>query len=82
MLPLEVLERAQAEMLDYGNSGMSVMELSHTSPEFIGILKGAEDALRKLMGISGNYKILFMPGGASVQFSAKKSLRAKAAFRF
>ncbi len=70
MLPLEVLERAQAEMLDYGNSGMSVMELSHTSPEFIGILKGAEDALRKLMGISGNYKILFMPGGASVQFSA------------
>ena len=49
MLPLEVLERAQAEMLCYGDSGMSVMEMSHRTPEFEQILHDAEDALRKLM---------------------------------
>ena len=70
MLPIEVLERAQAEMLDFGETGMSVMELSPDSPEFRQILRDAEDALRKLMCISANYKILFMPGGASSQFAA------------
>lgn len=70
MLPLEVLERAQLELLNYGNTGMSVMELSSDSPEFKEILKGAEDALRKLMNIPGNYKILFMQGGADSQFAA------------
>ena len=70
MLPLEVLERAQAEMLCYGDSGMSVMEMSHRTPEFEAILHGAEDALRKLMNIPANYKVLFLQGGASTQFAA------------
>ena len=70
MLPLEVLERAQKEMLCYGESGMSVMEMSHRTPEFESILHGAEDALRKLMNIPANYKILFMQGGASTQFAS------------
>ena len=70
MLPLEVLERAQSEMLSYRDTGMSVMELSHRSPEFREILNGAEEALRKLMNIPANYKILFLQGGASSQFSA------------
>ncbi len=70
MLPLEVLERAQAEMLCYGDTGMSVMELGPHSPEFGQILRDAEDALRKLMNIPGNYKILFLQGGASSQFAA------------
>ena len=70
MLPLEVLERAQAELVCYGDTGMSVMELGPDSPEFAGILKDAEAALRKLMNIPGNYKILFLQGGASAQFAA------------
>ena len=70
MLPLEVLERAQAEMLNYHGTGMSVMEISHRSPEFLEILEGAEEALRKLMNIPANYKILFLQGGASSQFAA------------
>ena len=70
MMPQEVLERAQAEMLSYHDSGMSVMELDSKSPEFAEILSGAEDALRKLMNIPGNYKILFLQGGASSQFAA------------
>ena len=70
MLPLEVLERAQAEMLNYRGTGMSVMEISHRSPEFKEILEGAEESLRKLMNIPANYKILFLQGGASSQFAA------------
>ena len=70
MLPMEVLERAQSEMLCYGDSGMSVMEMSHRSPEFEEIIHGAEEALRKLMNISGNYKVLFLQGGASTQFAS------------
>ena len=69
-MPLEVLERAQAEMLSYKDSGMSVMELNSKSPEFAEILGGAEEALRKLMNIPANYKILFLQGGASSQFAA------------
>ena len=70
MLPLEVLERAQAEMLSYGDTGMSVMELEVDSPEFRSIVEGAEDALRRLMNIPANYKILFLQGGATSQYAA------------
>ena len=54
MLPVEVLERAQADMLCYGDSGMSVMEMSHRTPEFEEILSSAESALRELMNIPSN----------------------------
>ena len=70
MLPLEVLKTAREELLCYGDSGMSVMEMSHRSPEFEEILKGAEDSLRTLMGIPSNYRILFLQGGASTQFAS------------
>ena len=70
MLPIEVLERAQADMLSYGESGMSVMEMSHRTPEFEEILSSAESALRELMDIPSNYKVLFLQGGASTQFAA------------
>lgn len=70
MLPLEVLERAQAEMISYGDTGMSVMELEARSDEFRQIVKDAEDALRKLMNIPANYKILFLRGGELGQFAA------------
>ena len=70
MLPAEVLARAKAEMLCYGESGMSVMELKSNSPEYSEILCGAEEALRKLMNITANYKILFLQGGVSAQFAA------------
>ena len=70
MLPLEVLERAQKELLCYGDSGMSVMEMSHRTPEFEEILHSAEESLRKLMNIPANYKVLFLQGGASTQFAS------------
>ncbi len=70
MLPLEVLERAQAEMLCYEGTGMSVMELQADSEEYKRIFFDAEDALRKLMSIPANYKILFLQGGASSQYAA------------
>ncbi len=69
MLPVPVLQRAADEMLCYGDSGMSVMEMSHRSPEFDAIIKNAEKLLRQLMGIPDNYKVLFMQGGASTQFA-------------
>jgi phosphoserine aminotransferase len=67
-LPLEVLQQAQAEMLDYKGTGMSVMEISHRSKEFEAILADAQNDLRDLMKIPANYKILFLQGGASLQF--------------
>jgi len=70
MLPLEVLEKAQQDLLCYGDSGMSVMEMSHRTPEFEEILHSAEASLRKLMDIPDNYKVLFLQGGASTQFAA------------
>ena len=70
MLPLEVLERAQKELLCYGDSGMSVMEMSHRTPEFEDILHSAEESLRKLMNIPAHYQVLFLPGGASTQFAS------------
>ncbi len=68
-LPLEVLEQAQAEMLDFHGSGMSVMESSHRAEEFENIIQTAESDLRELLGIPGNYKVLFLQGGASLQFA-------------
>ena len=69
VLPVSVLEKAQAEMLDYQGCGMSVMEMSHRSKEFESIIQTAEADLRELMGIPANYKILFLQGGASLQFA-------------
>lgn len=63
-LPEPVLRQAAAEMLDWHGSGMSVMEMSHRGKEFMGIHAEAEATLRELMGIPGNYKVLFMQGGA------------------
>lgn len=70
ILPLEVLEQAQAECLNYAGSGMSVMEMSHRSKAFDGIIKAAEADLRQLLAIPDNYKVLFVQGGASTQFAA------------
>jgi len=70
MLPEPVLEQARNEMLDWQGSGMSVMEMSHRSKEFVSIAKQAEADLRELMNIPDNYKVLFLQGGAVGQFSA------------
>ncbi len=70
MLPLEVLEKAASEMTDYNGSGMSVMEMSHRSSFYEEIIEQAEKDLRTLMNIPENYKVLFLQGGASTQFSA------------
>ena len=70
MLPLEVLERAAAEMVCYENSGCSVMEMSHRSPVYEKIIADAESLFRKVMNIPENYKVLFLQGGASTQFAA------------
>ena len=70
MLPMPVLERAAAELVCYGDSGMSVMEMSHRSPEYEAIITSAQESLRKLMNIPDNYKILFLQGGASTQFAS------------
>ena len=69
MLPLEVLEEAGKELTNYHGCGMSVMELSHRSSEFEKIIADAEALLRELMDIPKNYKVLFLQGGASLQFS-------------
>jgi phosphoserine aminotransferase len=69
VLPLEVLEKARDELLDWGGSGMSVMEISHRSQSFVEVATQAEADLRELMSIPANYKVLFMQGGASAQFS-------------
>lgn len=70
VLPEEVLKEAADEMLDYKGCGMSVMEMSHRSKVFDDIIKEAEQDLRDLMNIPDNYKVLFLQGGASQQFSA------------
>jgi len=69
MLPHEVLLTAQNELLNYQNSGMSVMELSHRSSLFDDIITDAEKLLRELMAIPDNYRVLFLQGGASLQFT-------------
>lgn len=70
MLPLPVLERAAAEMVCYGSSGMSVAEMSHRSPDFEPIIAKAEADLRRLMEIPDDYAVMFLQGGASTQFAA------------
>jgi len=70
MIPQEVLEKAQAEMLDWQGSGMSVMEMSHRGKEYMSIAETAETNLRDIMSIPDNYKVLFLQGGASAQFAA------------
>lgn len=69
MLPLPVLEKAAADMVDANGSGQSVMEMSHRSKDYKPIIEGAEALLRDLMGIPSNYRVLFLQGGASLQFS-------------
>ncbi|MCL2432975.1 MAG: 3-phosphoserine/phosphohydroxythreonine transaminase [Clostridia bacterium] len=69
-LPLPVLERAGREIACYGQAGMSVMEMSHRGKDFIPIAEAAEAKLRCLLGIPQNYKVLFLQGGASMQFAA------------
>ena len=69
MLPEWVLKKAQEEMLEYGNSGQSVMEMSHRSKDYEAIIQATEKDLRELMNIPDNYKVLFLQGGASQQFA-------------
>src|SRR5277367_582009 len=69
VLPAEVLEQARDELLDWHQSGMSVMEISHRGKAFVDVAAEAEADLRELMAIPSNYKVLFMQGGASAQFS-------------
>src|SRR5690606_25555156 len=69
-LPVEVLEQARDEMLDWRGSGMSVMEMSHRGKAFRSIAEEAEADLRELLGVPSNYKVLFLQGGATAQFAA------------
>lgn len=70
VLPPQVMEQAQAEFLDWGGTGISVMEVSHRSPEFMDLAAQSEADLRELLAISENYKVLFLQGGATLQFAA------------
>ena len=69
MMPEWVLKTAAAEMLEYGSSGQSVLEMSHRSKDFTAIIQDCEERLRRLMNIPDNYKVLFLQGGASTQFA-------------
>ena len=69
VLPLSVLEKAQSELLSLNGIGMSVMEVSHRSKHFAPVLESAINGIRELLGVRDNYKILFLQGGASLQFS-------------
>ena len=69
VLPQAVLEQARDELLDWQGTGMSVMEMSHRSKEFIGIAEAAQADLRGLLAIPANYKVLFLQGGATAQFA-------------
>lgn len=68
ILPLEVMKKAQAEFLDFNGIGLSVVEISHRSKDFTAVIEGAEEKMRKLMNIPDNYSIMFIQGGASLQF--------------
>jgi phosphoserine aminotransferase len=70
MMPLEVLETMQSEMVNYKKSGMSVMEMSHRSKEFVGIAKEAEKDLRDILDVPADYKVIFSQGGATLQFAS------------
>ena len=69
VLPREVLEQASDELMNWHGCGMSVMEMSHRGKEFTSILEAAESDLRALLGIPANYKVLFLQGGATMQFA-------------
>ena len=69
MLPPAVLEKAQAELRDYAGTGMSIMEMSHRSPEYEAINAEAEATFKRLLGLGGGYRVLFVQGGASTQFA-------------
>ncbi len=69
MLPEWVLQKAASEMVEYGQSGQSVMEMSHRSAEYQAIIDDCEARLRRVMNIGDNYKVLFLQGGASLQFT-------------
>ncbi|WP_256842462.1 3-phosphoserine/phosphohydroxythreonine transaminase [Ornithinimicrobium cryptoxanthini] len=69
-LPLEVLERAQSELTDFNGLGMSVMEISHRSKDFVAVAAESEALLRELLGVPDNYTVLFLQGGATGQFAA------------
>lgn len=70
VLPAEVLAQARDELLDWHGSGMSVMEMSHRGKEFVSIAESAEQDLRELLAVPANYKVLFLQGGATLQFAA------------
>ena len=70
MLPLAVLEKAREELLNYNGSGMSVMELPLTSKEYKEMITSLEASVRELLSVPQNYKVLFLPGGASTQYTA------------
>jgi len=69
-LPLEILKKAQESLLNYGGTGMSIMEISHRNKEYAKVWNNARNGLRKLLGIPEEYQVFFMQGGASLQFSA------------
>lgn len=69
VLPVEVIEKVQSELLNYQGSGQSIMEMSHRSKEFVKVMEDAEKDLREIMEIPGNYKVLFLQGGATLQFA-------------
>lgn len=69
VLPLEVLEQARDEMVDYKGSGMSIMEMSHRGKEYEAVHKEAGENIKKLLGLGDDYSVLFLQGGASLQFA-------------
>ena len=68
ILPYEVMKKAQDQLLDYNGSGLSVMEISHRSKDFVAIIETAEEKIRSLMGVPDNYSVMFTQGGASLHF--------------
>ncbi len=69
-LPLEVLKKAQEDMLNFGGTGMSILEMSHRNKVYAKVWNNARTGLRKLLDIPEEYQIFFMQGGASLQFAA------------
>ena len=72
-LPVPVLERAREELLSFNGIGMSVMEISHRSKHFQAVIDSAVDGIRSLLGVPEDYEILFLQGGATLQFSMMKT---------
>lgn len=68
ILPMEVMEKAQKELLNFNGIGLSVMEISHRSKDFMAVIETAEAKIRSLMGVPDNYSVMFIQGGASLQF--------------